>query len=88
MKLLILLAEYWNADKWKCAPSPFKWDQTGPSKHKRCCPRFYAKSKGGAKVKNKDALVPYSRITVCEGGREADTHKDVPTTSEDIIATG
>jgi hypothetical protein len=43
MKLLMLLAEYWNADKWKCAPTPFKWGQNGPSKNKRYCPRFYAK---------------------------------------------
>jgi hypothetical protein len=51
MKLLMLLAEYRNSDKRKCAPTSFKWGQNGPSKNKRYCPRFYAKSKGGTKVK-------------------------------------
>jgi hypothetical protein len=58
MKLLMLLIKYWNADKWKCAHTPFKWGQTGPSKNKRYCPRFYASSKGGAEFKNKSVLVP------------------------------
>jgi hypothetical protein len=58
MKLLMLLTEYWNADKWKFAPTPFNWGQNGPSKNKNYCPRFYAKPKGGAKVKNKGAGVP------------------------------
>jgi hypothetical protein len=28
MKLLMLLIEYWNADKWKCTPTPFKGGQS------------------------------------------------------------
>jgi hypothetical protein len=88
MKLLMLLIDYWNADKWKCAPTPFRWGQDGPSKNKSYCPRFYAKTKGGAKVKNKGAGVPYPRTTVCEGVRGEVTHEGVPTASKCITATG
>jgi uncharacterized membrane protein len=54
MKLLMILTEYWNADKWKCAPTPFRWGHNGQSKNKSYCPRFYAKTKGGAKVKKRE----------------------------------
>jgi hypothetical protein len=47
MKLLMLLTEYWNANKLKCTPIPFKWGQNGPSINKNYCPRFYSKPKEG-----------------------------------------
>jgi hypothetical protein len=79
MKLLMLLIEYWNADKWKCAPTPLRWVQNGPSKNKSDCPRFYAKTKWVAKVKNKGAGGPYPRTPVYEGVLKA---------SECVTATG
>jgi hypothetical protein len=88
MKLLMLLTEYWSADKWKCAPTPFKWGQNGPIKNKRYCPRLYAKPTRGAKVKNKFTGVPYPCMAVCEGVQGEVTHEGVPTTSECIMATG
>jgi hypothetical protein len=65
MKLLVLLIEYWNDDKWKCTPTPFKGGQSDPSKNKSYCPRFYARTGGGEKFKNKEAGVPYPCTTVC-----------------------
>jgi hypothetical protein len=82
MKLLMLLIEYWNADKWKCTPTPFRWGQGGPRKNKSYCPRFYARTQWGAKVKNKGAGVPYPCTTVCEGDRGQATHEGVPTASD------
>jgi hypothetical protein len=65
MKLLMLLTEYWNADKWKCTPTPFRSAQHGPSKNKIYCPRFYTKTKGGVKVKNKGGRgYPMHLVTV------------------------
>jgi hypothetical protein len=88
MKLLMLLTEYWNYDKCKCTPTPFRWAQKGPSKTKIYCPRLYDKTKGGAKVKNKGGRAPYPRTTVCEGVRGGVTHEGVPTASDRITATG
>jgi hypothetical protein len=82
MKLLILLIEYWNADKWKCTRTAFKGGQSGPIRNKMHCPIFYARTKGVAKVKNKGAGVPYHRTTVCEGAIGHATHECEPTASE------
>jgi hypothetical protein len=82
MKLLMFLIEYWNADKWKCTPTPFRWGQSDPSKNKSYCPRFYARTQGGAKVKNKGAGVPYPRTTSCEGARGQATHEGVSMASD------
>jgi hypothetical protein len=88
MKLLMLLIEYWNADKWRCAPTPFRWGHNGPIKNKSYCPICYANTEGGAKVKNKGAWVPYPRTTVGEGVQGGVTHEGVPTASECVMATG
>jgi hypothetical protein len=88
MKLLMLLTEYWNADNWKCTPNPFRWAHNDPRKNNSYCPRFYAKTKGGAKVKNKGSGAPYPRTAVCEGVRGEVTHEGVPMASECVTVTG
>jgi hypothetical protein len=87
MKLLMLLIEYRNADKWKGAPTAVKGGQSGPNRNKSYCPRFYTRTNGGAKVKNKGAGIPYPRTTVCEGARMQAIQKGEPTASERVIAT-
>jgi hypothetical protein len=64
MKLLMLLIEYWNADKWKGTYTAFKRGQSGPNRNTSYCPIFHTKTKGGAKVKNKGAGIPHPRTTV------------------------
>jgi hypothetical protein len=88
MKLLMLLMEHWNADKWKVTYTAFKGGQSGPSRNAGSCPRFYTRTKGGAKVKNKGAGIPHPSTTVCEGARRQVTHNNEPTVSERVIATG
>jgi hypothetical protein len=88
MKLLMLLIEYWNADKWIGTPTAFKGGQSGPNRNTSYCPRSYTRTKGGAKVKNKGAGIPYHRTAVCEGARGQATHEGEPTASERVIATG
>jgi hypothetical protein len=61
MKLVMLLMEHWNADKWKVTYTAFKGGQSGPSRNAGYCPRFYARSKGGAKIKNRGAEIPHPR---------------------------
>jgi hypothetical protein len=88
MKLLMLLIEYWNADKWKCTLTPFRGGQSDPRKNKSYCPIFYARTQGGAKLKNKGSGVPYPHTIVCEGAREQATREGVPTASDRVIETG
>jgi hypothetical protein len=54
MKLLMFLTDYWNADKWKCAPTPFRWGQNGPSKNKITTPYFMPRQKGVLKSKTRE----------------------------------
>jgi hypothetical protein len=88
MRHLMLLIEYWNADKWKGTHTAFKGGQSGPNRNTSYCPRFYTRTKGGAKVKNKGAGIPCPRTTVCEVARRQATHEGEPTSSERVIATG
>jgi hypothetical protein len=88
MKLLMILIEYWSADKWKGTYTAFKRGQSGPSRNTSYWRRFYTKTKGGAKVKNKGVGIPHHCTTVCEGARRQVTHNNEPTASERAIATG
>jgi hypothetical protein len=66
----------------------FKRGQSGPSRNTSYCPRFYTRTKGGAKVKNKGARIPNPRTTVIEGARRQVIHDNEPTASKRVIATG
>jgi hypothetical protein len=86
--VMLLLIEYLNADKWKGTHTDFKGGQSGPNRNTSYCPIFYTRTKGGAKVKNKGAGIPYPHTMVCEGARGQATHEGEKTESERVIATG
>lgn len=47
IRLMMLLIEFWNADKWKNTQTKSKWGQPGPSKMRNYCPYILFKAEGG-----------------------------------------